>query len=371
MRVLYLTEEAISFTDAMVRGGAIHVRNVVIGLRDRGHEVILLDWNDTPERPFQASVAPRTRFVDGPLRTVSQAVRLGGRRTVDVVVSKTRKTYLPGLFAARRLGVPHIVHVGSSLDPPVEGLLERVNLASFSARLRVPHDGYFVVCDHIGAQLIERGVAADRIFDVRNAVDVDRFHPETVPTPLADRFRDRLAESETCGALRLGYVGGLQSYKGLGDLAAALDRTERDWHLLVAGDGPERDRLEGRFGQQATFLGSVPYEQIPALYHEFDAFVLPSHTEGLPRVVLEAQATATPVVATRVGGVPEVIADGETGLLCGAHRPADLAAQLDSLASDGDRRHRLGQQGRRAVETEFSWSALYERYERYLRRVIE
>ncbi|SDE80996.1 glycosyltransferase family 4 protein [Halorientalis regularis] len=368
MRVLYLTEEAISFSDAMVRGGAIHVRNVVTGLRDRGHDVTLLDWNDAPERPFQLSVSPRTRFVDGPLRTLGHAVRIGDRRNVDVIVSKTRKTYLPGLFAARRLGVPHVVHVGSSLDPPVEGLRGRLDLASFGARLRAPHDGYLVVCAHIGDQLRERGVAPDRIFDVRNAVDVDRFHPDRVPTPLADRFRDQLPADD---GLVVGFVGGLQPYKGLDDLADALERTERDWHLLVAGDGPDRDRLEGRFGQQATFLGSVPYEQIPALYHEFDAFALPSHTEGLPRVVLEAQATATPVVATRVGGVPEVIEDGGTGLLCDPHQPADLADALDRLTPDAGERDRLGRQGRAAVETEFSWPALYERYERDLRQVIE
>ncbi|MFD1588586.1 glycosyltransferase family 4 protein [Halorientalis brevis] len=368
MRVLYLTEEAISFSDALVRGGAIHVRNVVTGLRDRGHDVFLLDWNTEPERPFQRSVSPRSRFVEGPLRTVVRAVQVGKRESVDVIVSKTRKTYLPGLIAARRLGVPHVVHVGSSLDPPTDGLSRRLDLASFTARLRAPHDGYFVVCDHIGSQLRTRGVAADRIFNVQNAVNIDRFHPETVPTPLSDRFRDRIDQDG--GGFRLGFVGGLQPYKGLDDLATALDQADADLHLLVAGDGPERSRLERTYGAAATFLGSVPYEQIPALYHEFDALVLPSHTEGLPRVVLEAQATATPVVATRVGGVPEVVRDGQTGLLCEARDPAGLAAALDRLAADDAERARLGREGRAAVEGEFSWTELYERYERFLEQVI-
>ena len=369
MRVLYLTEEDISFTDAMVRGGAIHVRNVVTGLRHRGHDVTLIDWNDAPERPFQASVAPRTRFVDGPLRTLARAIVVGKRQSVDVIVSKTRKTHLPGLVAARQLGIPHVVHVGSSLDPPVGGLRRRLDLASFVARLRAPHDGYFVVCDHIGSQLRTRGIEADRIFDVRNAVDIDRFHPERVPISLADRFRDRIEQVET--GLRLGFVGGLQPYKGLDDLATALERTTADWHLIVAGDGPERKQLERIYGAGATFLGPVPYEQIPALYHEFDAFVLPSHTEGLPRVVLEAQATGTPVIATRVGGIPEVVRDGETGLLCDSRDPIALANTLDRLAADGADRSRLGREGRAAVETDFSWDELYDRYEAYLERVIQ
>lgn len=369
MRVLYLTEEAITFSDAMVRGGAIHVRNVVTGLRERGHDVTLLDWNDAPEQPFQSSVTPRSRFVVGPLMTLERAVYVGNRRSVDVVVSKTRKIYLPGLLAARRLGVPHVVHVGSSLDPPVDGLLGRLDLASFATRLRAPHDGYFVVCDYIGSQLRARGVDTDQIFDVRNAVDVDRFHPETIPTPLADRFRDPIGQLD--GTRRLGFVGGLQPYKGLDDLATALSRSDADWHLLVAGDGPERDRLEGRFGERATFLGSVPYDQIPALYHEFDVLVLPSHTEGLPRVILEAQATATPVVATQVGGVPEVVTDGETGLLCDVQDSDGLATAIDRLAADPGERDRLGEAGRNAVERVYSWDALYDRYEQFLTKIVD
>ncbi|OSP10637.1 hypothetical protein B9H04_02390 [Halorubrum ezzemoulense DSM 17463] len=355
----------------MVRGGAIHVRNVVTGLRERGHDVTLLDWNNTPERPFQVSISPRFRIVEGPLRTVTHAVQAGKRHNVDVLVSKTRKTYIPGLIAARRLGVPHVVHVGSSLDPPVNRMYDRLDLASFSARLRAPHDGYFVVCEHIGNQLRNQGVPAKRIFDVRNAVDVDRFHPDTIPEPLANRFRNRLDSADTTDdTLKLGFVGGLQSYKGLDDLAAALNQANSKWHLLVAGDGPRRNQLADRFGNQATFLGSVPYEQIPALYHEFDIFVLPSHTEGLPRVILEAQATATPVVATRVGGVPKVIRNEETGLLCDAHDPAGLATQLDRLANKDMLADYLGKNGRATVEAEFSWDKLYERYERYLDRVV-
>lgn len=370
MRVLYLTEEAISFSNALVRGGAIHVRNVVTGLRERGHEVILLDWNSSPERPFQLSIEPRSRFVEGPIRTAHHAIRVGQKKDVDVVISKTRKTYFPGLFASRQLGVPHVVHVGSSLNPPIKNLATRLDVASFSVRLRAPHDGYFVVCTHIGNQLRARGVSDDKIFDVRNAVDVSRFHPKTIPAPLSNRFRERINASGMADRLSLGFVGGLHPYKGLADLAAALGRASEDWHLFVAGDGPERESVESRLGQRATFLGSVPYEQVPSLYHEFDAFVLPSHTEGLPRVVLEAQATATPVIATRVGGVPEVIDDGETGLLCDPHSPDDLTVALNRLSDDEELRTNLGERGRAAVEADYSWSTLYDRYERYLRQVV-
>jgi glycosyltransferase involved in cell wall biosynthesis len=242
-------------------------------------------------------------------------------------------------------------------------------MASFRARLRFPHDGYFVVCQYLANQLGAVGVADNRVYDVRNAVDTERFHPEKVPEPLDDRFRRRL------GALddrpRLGFVGGLHPEKGLNDLAAAVERMTTDPVVVVAGDGPERFQLEAQFGSAGKFLGAVSYEQMPALYHEFDAFVLPSHTEGLPRVVLEAQATGTPVVATRVGGVPEVVSEGETGRLVDPGEPIELASVLNPLLTDEAECRRLGDNGRAAIESDLSWNALYDRYERYLSRLVE
>jgi glycosyltransferase involved in cell wall biosynthesis len=173
-------------------------------------------------------------------------------------------------------------------------------------------------------------------------------------------------EDELC----LGYIGGLHEYKGVFDLAAAIERCGAPVGLLVAGDGPACARLEARLGDRARFLGSVAYERMPAVYAAMDVCVLPSHTEGLPRVVLEAQAAGTPMIATRVGGVPEVIADGETGLLCPPHAPAELAAAIETLAGDADERSRLARRGRATVETNRTWANLYDRYERALTAVV-
>lgn len=366
-RVLYLTEEPIQFSEPMVRGGAIHVQNVVDGLRDRGHEVVLIDWNDQPDQPFQHSVAPRSRIVDGAVRTAARAAAVGSRQRSEVVVSKTRKTYLPGLLAARWLGVPHIVHVGSSLQPRA-GLQNWLSARSFSLRLQAPHDAYFVVCDAITTELEDRGIRGD-IYDVKNAVDTDRFAPEPTNPDAVARFRDRHAATVGESDLTLGFVGGLHEYKGVFDIADAITQCETDASLLVAGDGPAYEGLAERT-VDATFLGAVPYEDIPAVYHAMDVFVLPSHTEGLPRVVLEAQATATPVVATRVGGVPEVVEDGETGQIVDPQDPAGLADAIDRLADDERKRTELGNAGRAAVERSYSWDELYSRYERFLEAVV-
>lgn len=366
MRVLFVTEEPIRFSGAMVRGGQIHVRNVVAGLRDRGHDVRLVDWNPEPDRPFQHSIVPRTRFVDGPVRTFRRLLGVGRSFAPDVIVSKTRKVYLPALAATRLLQVPHVVHVGSSLESPADGLIDRLDAASFAGRLRAPHNAYFVVCDSIGNDLRARGVDSDRIHDVQNAVDATQFTPDT-DVRLPSTARDLTGNTE--GPL-LGYVGGLVDYKGVFDLAEAVQRSKLDPTIVVVGDGPARDRLERELGDQGLFLGSVTYERMPAVYAAIDALVLPSHTEGLPRVVLEAAAAARPVVATRVGCVPQVVIDGETGLLTPPQRPAEFAAAIDNLVSKRDA-PTMGAAARELVIDEYTWDAQYVRYERYLRDVVE
>jgi len=365
--VLYLTEEAIRFEEPMVRGGAIHVRNVVTGLRQRGHNVTLIDWNDTPDRPSQRSVTPYSRLFGGAARSAWAAATAGHDMDAEVVVSKTRKTYLPGLLAARMLGIPHVAHVGSSLSP-LPGLTNWASAKSFALRLRAPHDSYFVVCNSIRNELRQHGVTGT-IYNVRNAVDTDQFTPKPAHKESLNQFHDCHKDSISGSDLTLGFVGGLYEYKGLFDLVAAMDRCSERVSLLVAGTGPIQEELKARLGDRATFLGAVPYEDIPHVYRSSDVFVLPSHTEGLPRVVLEAQSTATPVIATRVGGVPEVVTTDETGILCPPRSPDDLSMAIDRLA-DTDKRERLGKNGRAAVLDQFSWEALYDRYEQYLSEVV-
>ena len=365
MNILFLTEEPISFSGTMVRGGQIHVRNVVKGLRERGHNVHLVDWNNNPETDFQHSIAPRLRFGIDPARTVRQAIRVGRNIDVDVVISKTRKTYLPGLATASILNVSHVVHIGSSLDPPVDGLLDRFDNVSFVSRIRAPHDAYLVVCDAIAGELRRRGINPERIYDVRNAVDTDRFCPNpdvTLNTEVSERLNG-------CNEPILGFVGGLFDYKGVFDLAAAIEQTETEPTVVVAGDGPARERFKAELGSDGVFLGSIPYEQMPAVYAAFDALVLPSHTEGLPRVLLEAGAASRPSIATSVGGVPDLIRDGETGLLCPPQQPSVLAATIDNLFTGCDPAA-LGQRARGAILNEYTWDAQYERYESFLQEVI-
>jgi len=365
MRILFVTEEPIRFSGKMVRGGQIHIKTVIMGLRERGHDVHLVDWNSDPDTRFQHSITPQCRFIDGAMRTFQKVRRMAKSIDPDVIISKTRKVYLAGLAAARTLGIPHVAHVGSSLDPPTSSLIERLDKSSFAARLRAPHDAYFIVCSSIGDELQRRGIDSEQIYDVRNAVDTERFVPEPdveLPETTAERLRD--TEKPL-----LGFVGGITDYKGVFDLAEAVVRSSETPNVVVAGDGPARDRFERALNSHGIFLGSVSYEQMPAIYAAIDALMLPSHTEGLPRVVLEAAAAGKPTVATNVGGIPDVIIDGETGLLCPPKRPTRFAAAIDELFTERDPIE-MGRRARERIVNEYTWEAQYDRYESFLTDVV-
>jgi glycosyltransferase involved in cell wall biosynthesis len=195
-------------------------------------------------------------------------------------------------------------------------------------------------------------------------VDATRF----VPNPECELPSSVSKQLSDADRPLLGFVGGITEYKGVFDLAAAIKRTEANPTVVVAGDGPAREQFEAALGKQGIFLGSVDYEQMPAVYAAIDALVLPSHTEGLPRVILEAGAAGKPVIATRVGGVPEVVDNGRTGLLCPPRNPGRLATTIDSLLNDYNT-NEMGDAARSAVLNQYTWSVQYDRYESFLESV--
>lgn len=169
------------------------------------------------------------------------------------------------------------------------------------------------------------------------------------------------------GRLVVGAVGRLSPEKGFDLLIRAVDQLLSeglDLHLVIAGEGDERARLEALAAglgrrERVTLLGYRP--DTPLLYQALDAFALSSHREGLPNVVLEAMALEAPVVATRVGGVPRLVRDGENGLLVEPGDGAGLGAALGRLLRDAGLRARLAREGRRTAETAYGFAARMEK----------
>jgi glycosyltransferase involved in cell wall biosynthesis len=166
------------------------------------------------------------------------------------------------------------------------------------------------------------GVAGDRLTVVSN------------PAPVLPALPDRDAARVALGlnGVTLAAAGRLTRQKALGDALAALARVD-GVSLVLAGDGPERRALERRAGElgvdgRVHFLGPLARDDVLTLFRAADAALLTSAWENLPHSVVEALAVGTPVVATAVGGVPEVVRDGENGLLVA---PGDVDALADAI----------------------------------------
>jgi glycosyltransferase involved in cell wall biosynthesis len=172
-------------------------------------------------------------------------------------------------------------------------------------------------------EVVELGVARDRVAVVMNGVDPALFHPR-------DRAAARRELGLPAGQLAL-YVGNLKPEKGVLDLARAWAHTVRDIPdatLAIVGGGPLRAELEAALPSGAKAHGPQPLEAIPTWLAACDVLALPSHVEGTPNVVLEAFASGRRVVASAVGGVPDLISHPTLGTLVPPRDPDTFGAAL-------------------------------------------
>lgn len=213
---------------------------------------------------------------------------------------------------------------------------------------------------------------AGRVHVVHPGTDPDRFRPDA---PGAASWRERLGMP--AGTPVLLTVARLIPRKGVDTVLRALPALPGT-HYVVAGNGPDRPRLEALAAElgvreRVTFVGAVDDAALPGLYAAADLFVMTPReepgrqdVEGFGIVYCEAAAAGLPVVAARSGGVAEAVREGETALLVPPDDRAALAAALRALVDDAALRRRMGNAGRKAVETYYNW----ERAAAELQRVI-
>jgi glycosyltransferase involved in cell wall biosynthesis len=174
------------------------------------------------------------------------------------------------------------------------------------------------------------------------------------------------------------YVGGLVETKGMRELAAAAEpllRKYLDFQLVCVGDGSSRDRILGlksSLGRADAVVlpGRVAPEDVPRYLQAADFLVLPSYHEGLPQAVVEAMNCGLPVVATRVGGVPEAVRDGETGLLVEARNIEQLQRAMERMITDEALRQAAGQNGVTRAREVFDSERNAARFAEALRSLI-
>jgi glycosyltransferase involved in cell wall biosynthesis len=273
--------------------------------------------------------------------------------------------YLPWLAGAA--GVPHLVvteHITGQSHSPGQRALKRSELRRA--------DAVTAVCGAVADSLVrDYGVERSRVRVVPNGADPPEEEEEW---PAARALRDQLG----AGPFRPLWVcpARLESQKGHAVLIEALARVRAkglDFVAVMAGEGSLRADLERQaraagLGDQVSFAGQV--EPLGPMLLAADACVLPSLWEGLPLSLLEALARARPVIASRVGGVPEAIEDGLTGRLVPAGDPAALALVLEDFHRRPDPARRMGLEGAARVQAEFTWSRVVESFEEVYDEVL-
>lgn len=196
-------------------------------------------------------------------------------------------------------------------------------------------------------------LSPDRVFCVPNGLDLQKFDDDRQVDLAA------VAPGIPAEAPRLIIVSRLEiDAKGHRTLIEALKRPElEDCHLLIVGDGPDRSRLEAmisdlHLGKRVHMLGHR--NDVTAMMKLADIVVVPSNTESSPNVVLEAWAARRPVIASKVGGIPELIQSGINGELVPPGDPSALSVALKSLLADPSRRRSMSESGRALVEQRYS-----------------
>ena len=282
----------------------------------------------------------RDRFPGDPWAVI-QLFRHARAADVDVVQTHGYKPNIVTSMLAGRLGRPWIAFLhGETSENAKVRLYYRLERLAVRRASRV-----VVVSQAMAAQAIRMGIPAAKIRVIHNACLV---------TPAA-------AKPPVSGVV--GIVGRLSPEKGVDvglEVHAAVRRRVPGAGLVIAGEGAERQRLQAqarRLGVEdsVTWLGYR--DELDDVYRSMAVLLMPSRSEGLPNVALEAFAHEVPVVATAVGGLPEVVSHARNGYLVSPGDTASMADHVVSLLGDGALRSRLGAHGRQHVERTFSLRA--------------
>ncbi len=335
LRILH-TEAATAFG-----GQEFCIYKEMVAMRERGHhlEAVCQPHAELTQRLRDAGFTVHTVNMDGAVnfvRSVAFVRRVAARGRFDVVNTHSRCDTVRAAMGARLARTPLIVRT-RHLAKPINSLYAYTWLAH-----RV-----IAVSRHVQRQLLDGGAPPEAVATIHSPIVLPEGDGK-------GSLRQELGLP--ADALVVGCVAVMRTEKGHADLIDAFQRVLAAFpqaHLVLAGDGmPVFERLKGQvqalgLASRVHFLGRR--HDIGNVLQAFDVFALPTHREAFGTAFVEAAAMGVPVIGTDVGGVPETMQAGVTGLLVPPRDPAALAAALESLLADPERRRRMGEAGRELI----------------------
>jgi len=365
LRVALLTRE---YPPEVYGGAGVHVEYLARELREL---VSLTVHCQGADRAGAVAHRPWDLLLDAnaALQTISTDLAMAAAvGSADLVHSHTWYANLAGHLAATLYGIPHVMTV-HSLEPLRPWKAEQLGggyaLSSWCEKVAVESAAAVIA---VSAGMRSDALAAypalhpGRVHVIRNGIDTTEYAPDPGTDALAMHGIDP-------GRPYVLFVGRITRQKGLSVLLRAAEHLDPAIQLVLCAGLADTPELEAEVTGLVEHLrsartgvtwipGMLPKAQVIQLLSHATVFVCPSLYEPLGIVNLEAMACGAPVVASRVGGIPEVVVDGQTGLLVPPDDPAELAKAIMSLADDKERAAAMGAIGRRWVTAEFSWAAI-------------
>ncbi len=366
-----------------VGGVPAHLMLLLEGLRARAYDITIACGDCSPEHAARLAalgvslVRVELRRLLSPtndFRGLVRLYRLVRHGRFDIVHTHMSKAALLGGLAgwlARGPVKVNTAHNLGSIAMP-KAWLRALFWVYDKILLSVTMDAVITVSDHVRDTVLRsRLLGPDKVFTIPNGVR------SAGPSDAAAARAMLLAElGGGSGRLIVGTVARLVWFKGLDVLVAAAAMVVKSCPesvFVVVGDGPLRAELERQaqaLGVARSFVFLGERRDVARLLRAFDVFVLPSVSEGMPVTILEAMDAATPVIATRVGGVPELVDDGETGLLVPPRDPEALGAAILRLLESPRLRADMGERGRERVARHFSAERMVTSTDLLFRRLL-
>jgi len=371
MKIVFVT----SFLGIDYGGAEVSTKLLMAKLIDKGHDIYALTTRKVQGKSERIIPVPYSNQIPKKMLTLGNSLidRFLARNLKKKIeelnpdLLHVQDTYIlpASVLADRKLGIPMVATVRNNVLDWVYDLIFSFPFSTFLKKrnkviLRCLEevDAIISVSQYIKRELVSRGINAKKIVPIYNLYpmfNVDRYNPA----------------EERYSKIRLFAPGFLSRYKGFFALIHAMKNiTEKEEKvkLVIAGDGPERKNLERlterlRLKKFVDFIGKVPHERIAELYLNSNIVVFPSiHPEAFGRVALEAMTFGKPVIASRVGGIPEIVKDGETGLLVPPDDGEELAKAIMTLVENEELRESMGKMGEEVTHQEFNPEKIVEQH---------